>query len=246
MTPVKFGRILLTCAGKKPASGKPFKEAHTNHTDHNGEIVSSPKGVSRTTFLVGVVVAILVSSLMSAVISMQYARGPKGDKGDTGPIGPQGPPSISKIPLAYTVSSVGAEANYTYPEWVDIVSVFNEQMSVQVSVENSSNLLIVFQTYLRVYWAPTTIGWARIDIRALVNNIPASPNEMQGVEAPSSSYGASVSGNAPYCGIFWQQASAGVHSVKIQWRVFASNANGPYSAYALNPCLIVYALPNPS
>jgi len=233
-------------AGENKRFDKTFKQLHTDDTDHKGEIVSSLKGVSKTALLVGVVVAILASSLISTAISMQYARGPKGDKGDTGSVGPQGPPNISRIPFAYKRSFVHAEANYTYPEWVDIVSVANESMSVQVSVDNSSNLLIVFQAYLRVYWAPATIGWARIDIRALVDNASAWPDEMQGVEAPSESYGASVSGNAPYCGVFWQQVSAGVHSVKIQWRVFASDANGPYSAIALNPYLIAYALPSPS
>lgn len=49
--------------------------------------------VSRRTFLIGLVIAILASSLISTVISIQWARGPqgeKGDKGDTGDIGPQG------------------------------------------------------------------------------------------------------------------------------------------------------------
>ena len=55
-----------------------------------GKIVA---GVSRTTFIVGLVVAILVSSALSTVIATQWAvgpQGPKGDKGDTGLRGPQG------------------------------------------------------------------------------------------------------------------------------------------------------------
>ena len=208
--------------------------------------MSSSQGVSKPTFLAGIILAILASSLISTAISMQYAIGPKGDKGDIGPIGPQGPSGISRIPLVYKDSFVGAEANYTYPEWVDIVNVFNEPISAQISVENESSLLIVFQAYLRVYWAPTTSGWARVDIRALVDDSPASPDEMQGVEAPSPGYGANASGHAPYCGVFWRQVSAGVHNVRIQWRVLASNAYGPYSVYALHPYLIVYALPNSS
>lgn len=61
-------------------------------------------GISRTTFIVGLIIAILASSLISTVVSMQWAliQGPKGDKGDKGdqgiqglqgeqgPIGPQG------------------------------------------------------------------------------------------------------------------------------------------------------------
>lgn len=52
-------------------------------------------GISRTVFIVGLVIAILVSSLISvvAVTQMPFIKGPKGDKGDkgdTGAIGPQG------------------------------------------------------------------------------------------------------------------------------------------------------------
>jgi hypothetical protein len=50
-------------------------------------------GVSRTTFIVGLIIAILISSLLSIGVAMQYGllKGPKGDKGDTGATGPQGP-----------------------------------------------------------------------------------------------------------------------------------------------------------
>jgi hypothetical protein len=203
-------------------------------------------GISRTMFIVGLTVAILVSSLLSVGITMHFAKGPQGDKGDIGPQGLQGPSGISRIPFVYKESFVGAESNSTYPNWVDIISVFDEPISTQISVENESTLVIIFQAYLRVYWAPTTIGWARIDIRALVDNEIATPDELQGVEAESWVYGANVSGNAPFSGIFWKQISAGVHNVKIQWYVFASNAYGSHSAYALNPCLIIYALPKSS
>lgn len=54
--------------------------------------------VSRRTFLIGIAIAILASSVISTVVSTQWAviQGPKGDKGDAGPqgehgsIGPQG------------------------------------------------------------------------------------------------------------------------------------------------------------
>ena len=57
--------------------------------------------VSRTTFIAGFIVAILVSSALSTVIVTQWIiepqgsvglQGPKGDKGDQGPQGIQGPP----------------------------------------------------------------------------------------------------------------------------------------------------------
>jgi hypothetical protein len=50
------------------------------------------EGISRTTFIVGLIIAILASSVISTVVSMQWAlvQGPKGDKGDQGDAGPQG------------------------------------------------------------------------------------------------------------------------------------------------------------
>jgi len=50
--------------------------------------------VSKTTFAVGIIVAILAASFISTIIATQFglrgSPGPKGDKGDTGPQGPQG------------------------------------------------------------------------------------------------------------------------------------------------------------
>ena len=48
--------------------------------------------VSRRTFLIGIAIAILASSVISTVVSTQWAviQGPKGDKGDAGPQGEQG------------------------------------------------------------------------------------------------------------------------------------------------------------
>lgn len=48
------------------------------------------KGISKTAFIVGLIIAILVSSLISISVTMQWARGPKGDQGDLGPQGLQG------------------------------------------------------------------------------------------------------------------------------------------------------------
>lgn len=49
-------------------------------------------GISKTTFIVGLIIAILASSLISVVIVTQLptVKGPKGDKGDKGDTGPQG------------------------------------------------------------------------------------------------------------------------------------------------------------
>jgi len=57
---------------------------------------TSSIGISKTTFVIGLVIAILASSLVSTVVTMQFGiiqgpKGEKGDKGDTGQQGPQGP-----------------------------------------------------------------------------------------------------------------------------------------------------------
>lgn len=55
-------------------------------------------GISTTTFVVGLVATILISSVASTVAYTQIVgKGPKGDKGDTGPqgqTGPQGPQGL--------------------------------------------------------------------------------------------------------------------------------------------------------
>ncbi|MDH5374502.1 MAG: PA14 domain-containing protein [Candidatus Bathyarchaeota archaeon] len=59
------------------------------------------EGISRTTFVVGLIIAILVSSLISIFVTMQWARGPKGDKGDKGDQGLQGPQGEQGPPVAF-------------------------------------------------------------------------------------------------------------------------------------------------
>jgi len=65
-------------------------------------------GISNRTFVVGLIIAILASSILSTVIATQWAigpQGPEGDKGDTGAqgpagaTGPQGEPGIGFDPI---------------------------------------------------------------------------------------------------------------------------------------------------
>lgn len=53
-------------------------------------------GISNKTFIAGLIIAILASSMLSTAVATQWAviQGPKGDKGDTGPQGPQGPQGL--------------------------------------------------------------------------------------------------------------------------------------------------------
>lgn len=59
-------------------------------------------GISKTTFVVGLIIAILASSLISVLATTQLAlikgpKGDKGDKGDTGATGSQGPQGLQGI-----------------------------------------------------------------------------------------------------------------------------------------------------
>jgi len=49
-------------------------------------------GISKTVFVIGLIIAIAASSTISALVTTQtdWAKGPKGDTGDTGPQGEQG------------------------------------------------------------------------------------------------------------------------------------------------------------
>ena len=65
-------------------------------------------GISTTTFIVGLVVAILASSLISTVATTQLGliQGPKGDKGDMGPQGEQGPQGPEGPAGVFTVENL--------------------------------------------------------------------------------------------------------------------------------------------
>lgn len=67
---------------------KSFKQTRAD-LDSEGERISDIR-ISRTDFIVSIAVIVLVSILVSAFVSSNFAVGPKGDKGDQGSQGPQG------------------------------------------------------------------------------------------------------------------------------------------------------------
>jgi hypothetical protein len=80
--------------------------------------------VTRRTFLVGLVIAILAASLISTVISTQLVavgpQGPKGDKGDIGDTGPQGLPGTDGVDGKDGVNGTdGLEGKSAYQIWLD-------------------------------------------------------------------------------------------------------------------------------
>ena len=53
--------------------------------------------VSRRTFLIGLILAVLASSTLSTVISTQWARGPRGEQGPGGSQGEKGDPGLQGV-----------------------------------------------------------------------------------------------------------------------------------------------------
>jgi hypothetical protein len=86
--------------------------------------------VTRRTFLVGLVIAILAASVISTVASMQLARGPQGEQGPEGPRGLKGiqgetgPQGLEGLPGAD--GSNGTDGKSAYQIWLDEGNVGTE------------------------------------------------------------------------------------------------------------------------
>jgi len=129
----------------------------------------SLSGISSTTFIAGLVAAILVSSSLSTVIATQWARGPqgeqgpqgiqgiqgpKGDKGDTGEQGPAGAdgatgpqgPQGEQGPIG-PEGPQGPPGLYT-PEydsgWVDISNMAGQYLNISHNL-NSTDIFVDIQ-----------------------------------------------------------------------------------------------------
>ena len=193
-------------------------------------------GISRTTFAVGLIVAILASSLISigAVTQTGLIKGPKGDKGDTGATGlqgPQGPSGISKIPFDMIE---GYESDYTNStEYTDI-----KGMSLSITTEKSSNLLIIFTANL-VLQGPD--GWSASGwLRAVVDNVRASPWEVPGINIDFEDAGQKRDRNTF---VFSEAVVPGTHIVKIQWKVMTPDFRLVLSFIDPESSLQILALP---
>ena len=155
--------------------------------------------VSRNTFLMGIIIAILASSLLSTVISSQLAvgpQGPKGDKGDTGPQGEQGPTGlqgeIGPQGLQGETGPTGPQGpegpqgekgepgeptlfRSAYSWTIDqtdstLTWVDMDGMSVDVTLERTCDLLILFSAEAKTSEQPQ-----RILVQAKVGTITAWP-----------------------------------------------------------------------
>jgi len=190
-------------------------------------------GISTTTFVSGIIIAILASSLISvgAITQTGLIQGPKGDKGATGATGLQGlqgDSGIANIPFALTYGDQSDSTNST--EYTDI-----KGMSLSVTTETSCNLLIIFSAHLILQ---SSLYSSSGYLRALVDN---------GVGVSSESFAMDVNGGETAIDrqtfVFRVLASAGTHIVKIQWKVVHSSLRLSLSFVDPESTLMVIALP---
>jgi len=191
-------------------------------------------GISQTTFIAGLVVAILASSLISTVVAMTIIQGPKGDKGDTGPqgetgaTGPQGPQGEQGPPgPAFPLNSTRANGfpSTTSTSWEDM-----PDMAVNITLTNASYILIMLSAEA---WLDASGNYLMVQAR--VNSTllayPDSENifltKETNPEASSHTF------------IFYRpNVSAGTYTIKIEWKVWFAG-----TGYVGDRTLTVMALP---
>lgn len=171
-------------------------------------------GISKTTFVAGLIAAILASSLLSTVVAMQWAiiQGPKGDKGDIGPQGPrgeQGPqgPQGAEGPageLPHNTTYWDPEAVMYGPVPTDWEDMFGVNPVSVTSTENSV-LLVMFSAEARVQ-----VAGKNVYVRALVNETVAFPGEV--ILTNSEEFGVC---SFTFC---LPNVDAGTYTVRMQWK----------------------------
>lgn len=176
-------------------------------------------GISKGMFTAGIVIAILASTLISSVISMQWARGPQGIQGlqgvqgSQGPQGPQGEQGVQGLQGPPGLPGVFAMSWGTDPisttETVNYADMAN--MSVTLTINEISDVLI-----LASMEATPTLD-ERIYITAMINGESAKPGETV-ILTPvkSGAYSAMASYTFNFCE---PSVSPGTYTVKIQWSV---------------------------
>jgi hypothetical protein len=191
-------------------------------------------GISQTTFIAGLVVAILASSLISAVVAMTIIQGPKGDKGDTGPqgetgtTGPQGPqgeqgPPGPAFPLNSTRAGGSPSTNST--SWEDM-----PDMAVNITLTNASYILIMLSAEA---WLGASGNYLMVQAR--VNSTLLAYPESGNIVLTRETHSETSSNTF----IFYRpNVSAGTYTIKIEWKVWVAG-----TGYVGDRTLTVMALP---
>ena len=198
-------------------------------------------GISKTTFVAGLIIAILASSALSTGVAMtviqQGPQGPKGDQGDTGLQGIQGIPGVKGdkgdkgkqgspgLPGVFAVSWGTDPISTT--ETVNYVDMAN--ISVTLTINETSTVLILVSV------EATPSFDERIYIHAMINGEAAKPGEtVRFTPVKSSGYSAMASYTFNFCE---PSVSPGTYTIKIQWLVTGGTGKIEYRT------LTVIALP---
>lgn len=192
----------------QPASNPKSFMRFAEISAHKGDSVpleKKPAGISRNTFILGLLIAIIASVLISTILVAQLVavQGLKGDKGDTGSPGSAG-----------IFGSKAANDTISTTETMQFVDV--EEMSLTLTLNETSHILILFSCEAWPDFDETII------VRALVGETTASPGEVNLVptildynetEAYSVRWGS-------YTYNFHQiPVDPGTYIIKIQWRI---------------------------
>jgi len=122
-------------------------------------------GISTIMFVAGLVIAILVASAISAVVSIQFITGPKGpqgEKGDTGPQGDTGATGATGATGPAGASGATGATGATGPQGLQGI-----QGPPGITTVNSSSILSVYANYSESQ--PTPIG--NVTITAPANGV---------------------------------------------------------------------------
>jgi len=129
---------------------------------------------------------------------IQGIQGPKGDQGEQGS---QGPPTVFDVIHLEVFSDKDTEIFEDFPA-----------TSITITLENTSDLLVLFSTNARVFEEDATIVW-----KALVDGVECFPGEV--ALQPSWKLFSSVSFS-----FYKPSVGAGTHTVKMQWSVWLGSA----------------------
>jgi hypothetical protein len=124
-------------------------------------------GISTIMFVAGLVIAILVASAISTVVSMQFIagpQGPQGEKGDSGPQGEQGPQGETGATGATGATGPAGATGATGAQGSQGV-----QGSPGITTVNSSSILSVSQATYEPPYIGTPIG--NVTITAPANGV---------------------------------------------------------------------------
>jgi len=195
--------------------------------------------ISKTIFVIGLVIAVLTSSAISTVISMNYAKGPpgpqgpqglQGPQGEQGPPGEQGPQGPPGLPGVFACKTANDSISTTESlQFIDMSG-----MSVDLTINSTSDIFILVSLEAFPDYDE------RILVRALVGDDVAEPGEVYLTPIIYDSASVLV-GIASYTFDFHMPTvNPGTYNVKIQWRVTGGTGD------IFNRSLIVIALPSSS